>query len=105
MSNGKRPRFDKNARLAMQAAAVRRTDERILKEAFERYWSLPRSERQKEYLSTFDAAQYFDVPQRTLQSWIDLGYVRVLPIGRRNLVELASIKTFIVENAKVRLGL
>ncbi len=105
MSNGKKPRFDKNARLAMQAAAVRRTDASLLKESFERYWSMPRAERQKEYLSTYDAAQYFDMPQRTLQNWADLGYIRVLPIGMRNLVEIASIKAFIVENAKVRLGL
>src|SRR5437016_11520936 len=98
MLNGKKPRFDKNARLAMQTAAVRRTDASTLEESFERYWSLPKSERQKEYLSTLDAAEYFDIAQRTLQHWADLGYIRVLPIRRRNPVEIASIKAFIVEN-------
>ena len=55
------------------------------------YLSLLPSKRNELFLDTASAAERVGVSQRTIQSWIDAGFIQAVPIGRKFRVYVESL--------------
>jgi len=68
------------ARPASRANTLeQQTDEELL----ELYLTLPQKERDRRFVNTARAAEICGMAQRTVQCWIEMGFVRAIPIGKR----------------------
>jgi excisionase family DNA binding protein len=67
----------------------------------ELFWSLPPAERAKQFIGTANAAQQLGISRRTVQTWIELGAVSAVKVGRTYRVFLPSLKTMLVDNAEL----
>ncbi len=55
------------------------------------YCSLPALERADRFISTARVAKRYGVPQRTVQHWIDYGWIVAVKVGRKYKVDLHSV--------------
>jgi excisionase family DNA binding protein len=56
---------------------------------------MPPAERDEDFAETAQAAELFGVSQRTIQLWISRGYIRAVPIGRKQRVWLESVREYL----------
>jgi len=64
-----------------------KTDEQLL----DLYLALPQKERDLRFVNTARAAEICGMAQRTVQCWIEMGFVRAIPIGKRYRVCTESL--------------
>ncbi|MGH9765421.1 MAG: hypothetical protein ACREDR_17210 [Blastocatellia bacterium] len=67
------------------------TDEELL----DFYLGLPERDRDRVFVSTARAAEFVGVAQRTIQQWVEFGFVRAVPIGRKYKVTVDSLKGYL----------
>lgn len=59
------------------------------------YFEMPEEERRKLFADTARTAEIFGVSQRTIQFWIESGWIRAITIGKKYQVYLNSVKEYI----------
>lgn len=59
------------------------------------YLELSEAERRKRFADTARAAELYGVSQRTIQNWIEWGWVQAIKIGKKHQVYLNSVTEFI----------
>ena len=59
------------------------------------YLSLVPSKRDELFLDTATAAERIGVSQRTIQAWIDAGFIRAVPVGRKFRVHVESLLNYV----------
>lgn len=64
------------------------TDEQLL----DFYLMLPKNQRDDLFADTARAAEIVDLTQRTIQLWIDSGFVRAVMIGKKYKVSIESLR-------------
>jgi len=64
-------------------------------ELLQQYLSLPANQREREFLSTTQAAKRVGVSPRTIQLWIADGKIKAIPIGRKYKVHFRSLLSYI----------
>jgi excisionase family DNA binding protein len=64
-------------------------------ELLQQYLSLPANQREREFLSTTQAAKRVGVSPRTIQLWITDGKIKAIPIGRKYKVHFRSLLSHI----------
>jgi excisionase family DNA binding protein len=65
------------------------------KERLTHYFALSSSERSRLYAPTASTAQQFGISRRTLQAWIEAGFVQALRIGRNYRVYVPSVEVYL----------
>lgn len=59
------------------------------------YLSLQPAKRNELFLNTATAAERVGVSQRTIQAWIDAGFIQAVPIGRKFRVYVESLLAYL----------
>lgn len=59
------------------------------------YLELSEKQRREEFADTARAAKLFGVSQRTIQFWIECGWIRAVKIGKKHQVFLHSVTEYI----------
>lgn len=63
------------------------------------YLSLPEEKRKQKFAGTSEAARLVGLSQRTIQMWIEVGFVAAVKIGRKYQVSLDSLKAYLLSRA------
>ena len=74
-----------------QGAAVTLSEEDLLN----LYLSLPEEERKQKFANTSEAAKMIGLSQRTIQTWIEGGFVAAIKLGRKYQVSLDSLRAYL----------
>ncbi|HMB53825.1 MAG TPA: helix-turn-helix domain-containing protein [Thermoanaerobaculia bacterium] len=64
-------------------------------ELIDAYLELPPPVRERRFLDTARAAELVGVSRRTIQLWIDCGAIRALRVGRRHMVLLSTLRSYL----------
>lgn len=59
------------------------------------YLSLPEEKRKQKFANTSEAARMVGLSQRTIQLWIEVGFVTAIKIGRKYQVSLDSLRAYL----------
>jgi excisionase family DNA binding protein len=62
------------------------------------FWSLSPLERERQFVTTSEAAHQIGISRRTLQNWVQLGEVRAIKVGKNYRVLLASVKARLIDS-------
>jgi hypothetical protein len=73
------------------SSAGRSSEHKTDEELLELYLTLPQKERDRRFVNTARAAEICGMAQRTVQCWIEMGFVRAIPIGKRYRVCTESL--------------
>lgn len=63
----------------------------------EQYLSFPRKVREERFISTARAAELAGLSVRTIQFWIEIGFVQAITIGRKYRVDVDSLRRHLRE--------
>lgn len=66
------------------------------------YLSLLPAKRNELFLDTASAAERVGVSQRTIQAWIDAGFINAVPVGRKFRVFVESLLNYVRTRALSR---
>lgn len=61
------------------------------------FLSLPRAERENQFVDTAQTAEIVGMSRRTVQLWIELGQIRAVRVGKKYYVLLASVHGYLHE--------
>jgi len=64
-------------------------------ELLELYLSMPRRQREERFADTAQAAEITGLSVRTIQSWIESGVVRAIPVGKKYRVDITSLRGYL----------
>jgi excisionase family DNA binding protein len=59
------------------------------------YLSLPEEKRKQKFANTSEAARMVGLSQRTIQLWIEVGFIAAIKIGRKYQVSLDSLRAYL----------
>jgi excisionase family DNA binding protein len=59
------------------------------------YLSLPEEKRKQKFANTSEAARMVGLSQRTIQLWIEVGFITAIKIGRKYQVSLDSLRDYL----------
>jgi excisionase family DNA binding protein len=59
------------------------------------YLSLPLEKRKQKFANTSEAARMVGLSQRTIQLWIEVGFIAAIKIGRKYQVSLESLRDYL----------
>lgn len=59
------------------------------------YLSLPEEKRKQKFANTSEAARMVGLSQRTIQLWIEVGFIMAIKIGRKYQVSLDSLRAYL----------
>ena len=59
------------------------------------YLSLPLEKRKQKFASTSEAARMVGLSQRTIQLWVEVGFITAIKIGRKYQVSLDSLRAYL----------
>lgn len=59
------------------------------------YLSLPLEKRKQKFANTSEAARMVGLSQRTIQLWIEVGFIEAIKIGRKYQVSLDSLRDYL----------
>ena len=59
------------------------------------YLSLPEEKRKQKFANTSAAASMVGLSQRTIQMWIEVGFITAIKIGRKYQVSLDSLRAYL----------
>ncbi len=71
-------------------------------ELLEQYLSSPRKLREERFISTALAAEIAGLSVRTIQFWIEIGFVQAIAVGRKYRVEVNSLRQHLREQNEKR---
>lgn len=63
------------------------------------YLSLPQEKRRQKFAGTSEAAVMVGLSQRTIQMWIEVGFIAAIKIGRKYQVSLDSLRAYLKSRA------
>lgn len=76
-------------------AEVSKVADNTNEDLWRQYLSLPVNQREREFLSTAQAAKRMGVSSRTIQLWIEGGKIKAIPVGRKYKVHFGSLLAYI----------
>ncbi len=79
-------------------------DEITSEDLLEEYLAMPLSKREESFVDTAQAAEVVGLSRRTIQSWIECGFVRAIVVGRKYKVEMASLHRYLRNRSKMKLS-
>ncbi len=59
------------------------------------YFAMSDLQRREQFADTAHTAEIIGVSQRTIQHWIECGWIKSITIGKKHQVYLDSVRTFI----------
>lgn len=59
------------------------------------FLAMPLEQRSKHFADTAHTAEMFGVSQRTIQAWIECGWVNAVTVGKKHQVHLDSVREYV----------
>ncbi len=80
-----------SCRLTVNDPSRGMTDEELL----DFYLSSSNGARQQFFATTGEAAELTGLSRRTIQSWVEEGRIRAIPVGRKLRIDVASLRKYL----------